>query len=219
MQIHNLPLNNRTRETRWEIGSKLGEVLEVDVAESGVQWGRYLRVKVKVDVSKKLVRGKKIAFEGREQRWIAFKYERLPNFCYRCGLLNHGLRDCTEGKMEDGLESAPFQYGAWLRREVPRKGGDEPGKAGHEDRWQTMGGPAKEWESRRALSQHAPEMSLVNVQSPESMLPHLGGKERGEDQNVGDRESQKTKERSWKRKGDHRKRTLTGHHFQFGERK
>ena len=191
VQIHNLPLNNRTRESGWEIGSKLGEVLEVDVAESGVQWGRYLRVKVMVDVSKKLVRGKKIAFEGREQRWITFKYERLPNFCYRCGLLNHGLRDCPEGKMEDGLESAPLQYGAWLRGEVPRKGGDEPGKAGHEDRWQTRGSPAKEWESRRVLSQHAPEMSLVNVQSPESTLPHLGGKERGEDQNVGDRESPK----------------------------
>ena len=74
---------------------------------------------------------------------------------------------------------------------MPRKGGDEPVKVGHEDRWQTRGGPAKEWESRRALSQHAPEMSLVNVQSPESTLPHLGGKERGADQSVGDRESQK----------------------------
>ena len=191
VQIHNLPLNNRTRETGWEIGSKLGEVLEVDVAESGVQWGRFLRVKVKMDVSKKLVRGKKIAFEGREQRWIAFKYERLPNFCYRCGLLNHGLRDCPKGKMEHGLESAPFQYGAWLRGEVPRKGGNEIGKAGHEDKWQTRGGPAKEGENRGVLAQHAPEMSLVNVQSPDSTLPHLGGKERGADQSVGDRESQK----------------------------
>ena len=37
IQIHNLPLNNRTRETGWAIGSKLGEVMEVDVVESGVQ--------------------------------------------------------------------------------------------------------------------------------------------------------------------------------------
>ena len=75
IQIHNLPLNNRTRETGWAIGSKLGEVMEVDVAESRVQWGKYLRVRVKMDVMKKLVRGKKIAIEGGEQRWIAFKYE------------------------------------------------------------------------------------------------------------------------------------------------
>ena len=75
VQIHNLPLNSRTRETGWAIGSKLGEVMEVDVAESRVQWGKYLRVRVKMDVMKKLVRGKKIAIEGGEQRWIAFKYE------------------------------------------------------------------------------------------------------------------------------------------------
>ena len=33
--------------------------MEVDVSESGVQWGKYLRVRVKMDVMKKLVQGKK----------------------------------------------------------------------------------------------------------------------------------------------------------------
>ena len=56
----------------------------------------YLRVRVKIDVTKKLVRGKKVMIEGGEQRWINFRYERLPNFCYRCGLLNHDLRDNAE---------------------------------------------------------------------------------------------------------------------------
>lgn len=35
LQIFNLPLKSRTKETGWTIGSKLGEVLEVDVSESG----------------------------------------------------------------------------------------------------------------------------------------------------------------------------------------
>ena len=56
--------------------------------------------------------GKKKAIEGGEQRWIAFKYERLLNFCYRCGLLNHGLKDCPDGKMENLLELPSLQYGA-----------------------------------------------------------------------------------------------------------
>lgn len=38
----------------------LGEVLEMDVAETRVQWGKYLRVRVHVDVTKKLVREKKV---------------------------------------------------------------------------------------------------------------------------------------------------------------
>ena len=96
VQIHNLPLKSRTRETSRAIGAKLGEVLDVDVAESGVHWGKFLRVRVQIDVTKKIVKGKRIIVEGGEQRWITFKYERLPNFCYHCGLLNHGLKDCEE---------------------------------------------------------------------------------------------------------------------------
>ena len=60
VQIFNLPLNCRTKEIGWAIGSKLGEVLDVDVPDSGVQWGRCLRVRVRLDMSKRLVRGKKI---------------------------------------------------------------------------------------------------------------------------------------------------------------
>lgn len=74
------------------------EVIEVDVAEKGVQWSKCLRMRVKVDVAKKLVRGKKITIEGDEERWVYFKYERLPNFCYNCGLLSHDVRDYSENQ-------------------------------------------------------------------------------------------------------------------------
>lgn len=47
-------------------------------------------------LQKKLVRGKKITIKGDEGRWVYFKYKRLPNFCYNCGLLSHDLRNCTE---------------------------------------------------------------------------------------------------------------------------
>ena len=108
VQIFNLPLNCRTKEIGLAISTKLGEVLEIDVQESGVQWGTCLRVKVRLDVTKRLIRGKKITVEGGESRWVNFKYERLPNFCYRCGLMNHALKEClgngaekknTEGEM------------------------------------------------------------------------------------------------------------------------
>ena len=45
VQIHNLLLKSRTREMRRTIGTKLGEVLDVDVLESGVNWGKFLRVR------------------------------------------------------------------------------------------------------------------------------------------------------------------------------
>ncbi|KAK9987218.1 hypothetical protein SO802_032169 [Lithocarpus litseifolius] len=120
--VHEVCRAIRTRETGHIIGSTIGEVLEVDVAETGVQWGKCLRVRVKVDVTKKLVRGKKVTIEGGEGRWVQFKYERLPNFCYHCGLLSHDLKECPEVKNHGGhLELKTLQYGAWLRGEVMRK--------------------------------------------------------------------------------------------------
>ena len=45
--------------------------------------------------------GRKINMEDGEARWVHFKYERLPNFCYRCGLLEHDLKDCLENLGND----------------------------------------------------------------------------------------------------------------------
>ena len=74
VQIFNLPLRCRTKETAWAIGSKLGSVMEVGVSNSRVQWSKYLRVRVRTDITKKLVRRKKVNIEGEESRWIQFKY-------------------------------------------------------------------------------------------------------------------------------------------------
>lgn len=63
VQIHNLPLKSRTTETGRAIGAKLGEVLDVDVVESGIHWGKFLRVRVQLDVRRKIVRGKRIVIE------------------------------------------------------------------------------------------------------------------------------------------------------------
>lgn len=43
IQMFNLPLKSRIRETGVAIGSKLGEVLDVYVPESKVHWGKCLR--------------------------------------------------------------------------------------------------------------------------------------------------------------------------------
>ena len=94
IQIFNLPLLSRTKETGWVSGSSLGTVMEVDVPDSRVHWGKCLRVRIWIDATKKLIRGKRITIEGSESKWVQFKYERLPNFCYRCGLLNPALKDC-----------------------------------------------------------------------------------------------------------------------------
>lgn len=60
----------KTKETTWAIESKLGFVMEVEVVDSRVQWGKFIRVRVRIDNTKKLVRGKKVTIEGGDSRWI-----------------------------------------------------------------------------------------------------------------------------------------------------
>lgn len=63
---------------------------------------------------KQLVRGKKITIEGDECKRVNFKYERLPNFCYRCGLLNHALKYYTKGQehsIKEGATTFNIGYG------------------------------------------------------------------------------------------------------------
>ena len=98
-----------------ETGSKLGKVLEVDVSEKGIQWGRYLCVRIQMDVTKKLIGAKKVSIENDEPRWVFFKYERLPNFCYLYGRIGYNEHECPEkGETNGGVEKEKYQYGAWL---------------------------------------------------------------------------------------------------------
>ena len=101
--------------------------MEVDVPDSGVIWGKCLRVRVRIDVTKRLIRGKKITIEGGEARWVQFKYERLPNFCYRCGYLSHALKDYLESSVTGRLSKVGLQYGAWLRGDPFGRFQKEPG--------------------------------------------------------------------------------------------
>ena len=125
VQMYNLPLKSMTREAGYEIGLKLRKVLEVDAVEKGVQWGKFLRVRICIDATRKLIKGKKVSIEGGESRWIFFKYERLPNFCYRCGMLDHGEKDCLEKKGEEPGRGEQMQYRAWMRGEPGRRLGQD----------------------------------------------------------------------------------------------
>lgn len=88
---------------------------------------------MRLDVTKRLVLGKKITVEGGECRWVNFKYERLPTFCYQCGLLSHALKDCPKnGDCNNRIESEELQYRAWMRGEIIRRYMQELTKSGME---------------------------------------------------------------------------------------
>ena len=56
--------------------------------------GEFLRVRLKLDISRPLPRCCKLWNVGKLVGWVGLKFERLPNFCYWCGRVGHGDREC-----------------------------------------------------------------------------------------------------------------------------
>ena len=115
VQMHGLPLSMLDPEIAIEIGETIGTVIPSVHAKEMVG-GDFLRVRVEIDVSNPICRGRKIALTADEFIWVAFKYEKLPNFCYWCGRVSHADKECeiwlaSKGKLTQDQQ----EYGAWLR--------------------------------------------------------------------------------------------------------
>lgn len=58
---------------------------------------------------------------GSESRWVEFKYEHLPVFCYLCGRIDHDEKACIEWiRSADAINLEDKQYGPWLRANQDR---------------------------------------------------------------------------------------------------
>ena len=115
VQIHGLPTLSQAREAGLSIGGIFGKVEKVDVGDKGLNLGCYLRIRVTMDISQPLIWGRLVRMGGSDSRWVEFKYECLPVFCYLCGKLDHDEKDCIEWICKvDLINSEDKQYGPWL---------------------------------------------------------------------------------------------------------
>uniref|UniRef100_A0A7N2KK34 Zinc knuckle CX2CX4HX4C domain-containing protein n=1 Tax=Quercus lobata TaxID=97700 RepID=A0A7N2KK34_QUELO len=115
IQIHDIPFKHMTEDTAKEIGDTIGTVIKLgDVSE----WkgGTFLRIRVRVDTTRPLYRGRRVTFEEGLERWVSFQYERLPNLCFWCGLFSHDDKECDIWLKSKGtLKVEQQQFGHWIR--------------------------------------------------------------------------------------------------------
>ena len=116
VQLHDIPVCDMTPKAAAEIGRVCGDVLP-GIRDWGNQDGStFMRIRVRVNTSKPLCRGRKLHREDGEIGWTRFKYERLPILCYWCGRLSHSDKDCELWIKSNGsLRENDRQFGAWLR--------------------------------------------------------------------------------------------------------
>jgi hypothetical protein len=93
-----MPLACMGREMGVKLGSNAGTVEEVVTNDEGIGWGEYLRVRIRINIQKLLVRGKMINVRNKAVL-IPFKYEKIPKFCYQCEVIRHEDQRCLKKDM------------------------------------------------------------------------------------------------------------------------
>lgn len=121
-RVLQLSLANRSASIARLLGDKLGDFVEVP-KDSENHYANYLRIKVLVDVKKPLLRG--LYFQGVDgvKQWLQVVYERLPVFCFLCGVLGHGETNCPTRYEENFVEpEGEFPFGSWMRANGESRG-------------------------------------------------------------------------------------------------
>lgn len=70
------------------ITNNFGRLIKVDEFTSTLARSKYARVCIKIDLSKPLYRGFWIG-DDYHRVFVVVMYERLPTFCYNCGLIGY----------------------------------------------------------------------------------------------------------------------------------
>jgi hypothetical protein len=96
VRILDLPISLMNEEWAREVTNKqLGDFKAVAKDNKGRIWGEFLRIRMEHDVTKPIRRWVKVQ-NGKTKELLRYdvKYERLPNFCFYCGIVGHVERGC-----------------------------------------------------------------------------------------------------------------------------
>lgn len=76
----------------------------------------FLRISAKIDVTNPLKRGTYLQLRDGSRRWIPFTYERMPMFCYICGMVGHMEKRCPTRYADEFVDlGLDFPYGEWMK--------------------------------------------------------------------------------------------------------
>ena len=115
VQVHDLPLRFRNRKVAEQLCEAIG-IVKHGEENSAMEGVMFVRVRVILNISKPLCRGRVITLDDGKDLWIPFKYEWLPNLCFWCGCLTHDDRSYNIWiESEGNLTTDKQQYDPWIK--------------------------------------------------------------------------------------------------------
>ena len=94
IQVWQLPIHWLCRASGFKSGELFQAVKDVIIPPGGGKEGKHMKILAEIDISQSLVRGCPVKHNGVEV-WAEFRYERCPDFCYKCGVIGHSDKTCN----------------------------------------------------------------------------------------------------------------------------
>jgi hypothetical protein len=120
VRILNLPFEWMNEKKGRKIAGVIDKNCSVDVDEFGVASGTFLRARVAIPFDQPLRRWVTIRRDGRDE-CFQLQYEKLPFFCFGCGLIGHGELECKTPADRDAQGRLPFDRNLRAPEERRRK--------------------------------------------------------------------------------------------------
>ncbi|MFQ6643583.1 hypothetical protein Gotur_018736 [Gossypium turneri] len=115
LRVYNFPIELMACQAAIDVGNALGELIIIDWKDRFGGWTEFIKLKVKINVSKPLRKVVKLVDKEGVEIIGVIKYERLLEFCYVCGLIGHSIKTCKNKMDGVGLNEQNLQYESWLR--------------------------------------------------------------------------------------------------------
>lgn len=118
VRIMNIPFKWMNNRKGWKVAGLAGKVDKLDVDEFGDAAGNFLRARVEIPIEKPLKRYITIqTSEGDE--FYDLQYEKLPFFCFSCGIMGHSELECPNPSERDA--EGKWEYDNKIRAPEERK--------------------------------------------------------------------------------------------------
>lgn len=118
VRIYDAPTSCMAKAYARAMAKKLGKLVDFDPNHDF--FGKYIRIKVKIDITKPLKRGLLVVVGG-VKMWLPIKYEGLPLFCYHCGMIGHMFRACDELDHKEEQNPKEMAYGPDIKASPMKK--------------------------------------------------------------------------------------------------
>ncbi|KAK4285165.1 hypothetical protein QN277_001900 [Acacia crassicarpa] len=120
LQFHGLPLEAFDGSNAKILGDAVGEtVMYEKPVVDGKLVRSFIRVRALLLLDAPLTTGFWVPRKDKDPVWVTVRYERLQNFCYRCGRIGHKSCGCKDVNASNG-DVDDSDFGNWLSTPMVR---------------------------------------------------------------------------------------------------